>query len=162
MSSDLHDVLRDMAEDRQPQRREDEGDDAPPPDALPEAEDAHPLEALEAQQLDAPATDASPIDDESGETLGYATAASPSRSPGAAQANRALHAAAVPVLITVGMLLILLGAWGTAVLRESEIMLSDRPDAPTMARAMVLIGYPLGVCLLASAGYFIHRLRRSR
>lgn len=144
MSSDLPDVLRDMAENREtPLHSEPENQPA-----RRARDDNHPIDEL--------------INDESGETV----AAGATRRASAAANNRhdilSLQAATVPVLITVGILLILLGVWGTLVLCGSDVVLSDREDAQGMAWAMVLIGYPLGLCLVAGAGYFVYDLRRRR
>lgn len=100
------------------------------------------------------------IDDESGEPVGARGVSMPRARRDAAGLQ--MQALAVPVLITVGAILVLLGVWGTLVLGGREIVLSDREDAPGMARAMVLIGYPLGLCLIAGAGYFMYDLRRRR
>lgn len=159
MSSELSDVLRDMAEGRRDSSEADDDGNAPLESAQPAAgtddrsgasADSHDLAALEQQ-----------VADESGAPVGAVTPARQS-SGGMRRdrGHRGLQAAAVPVLCTVGLLLILLGVWGTAVVNEHQIILSDRPDADRMARAMIFVGYPLGGALLAGAGYFIYNLRR--
>ena len=65
-----------------------------------------------------------------------------------------LRATAVPILITVGLLLLVPAVWGVLVLLDYPVPLADRPDALGVARAAAWAGFPLaGVLLLAAAGF---------
>ena len=146
----------------------------PPPPATPTAAaSAQPADPASAPS-NAPADDepiVGEIDDESGDAI----AASPRREPAPSAAGRGrsrpsqkqradlqFKSFAVPVLITVGGLLMLIGIWGTAVSQGADIWLSDRPRAGQVATAAQLAGYPLGIALFAGAGFFIFQLQQSK
>ena len=170
MPSDLSDVLRDMAEDRRDNESTDasanepeHGDaDVEPTDHDPNQHpDHHPNHDADhdSDHVDELAEIQTQIGDESGASIGTspmpAARSAARRGPG-----RGFQATAVPVLMTVGLILVGLGVWGTAVLSGAEVVLSDRPRADTMALGMILAGYPLGGALLAGAAFFLYQLRK--
>jgi len=111
------------------------------------------------------------IDDESGEVEGSAPYAagvsghknrprpSASRSRSRKKANDGLKQVAAPVLITTGLLLLIPAVW--AVLQLSGAITSERPDANTMAMAM-LIAWPMALILIAAGAWFIVQVLQNR
>ncbi|MAE64535.1 MAG: hypothetical protein CMJ18_09725, partial [Phycisphaeraceae bacterium] len=72
-----------------------------------------------------------------------------------------LKAFAVPVLLTVGLLLLIPAVWGTLLLAGFEVWASGREGAVTMAKAM-LVCWPIALVLLGSAAFYAMQLRRER
>lgn len=138
MSDELSDALHNMAEEPADQRRR----------AAAREEDADPAPG-ELTELENEG-DAAPV----------ARSTTPVRRKSSAHAR--FRIAALPVLILVGLALGAVGTWGVAVLAGMDVVLSDRPDAERMARAMALVCFPLALALLAGAGYFIYQIRRRR
>lgn len=70
--------------------------------------------------------------------------------------------AAVPVLITVALLMTGLGVWGLMVKSgNTTLPMADRPDANQYA-TLALVGLALGICLFAGAGFFIYQVMLDR
>jgi hypothetical protein len=67
----------------------------------------------------------------------------------------------VPILFTVGMLLLFPAVWGTLVLMGMEIWRSEQPGARMMAALMQLC-YPIGVILIAAAVIFFRQVMRKK
>ncbi len=102
------------------------------------------------------------IDDEAGDVIGSSPLPRRPLHSAKQRADHKLKATAIPVLITVGSLLLLLGIWGTAVLAGAEVPLHDKPGADRMATAMALVGYPLGASLLGGAAFFYLQLKKAK
>lgn len=84
-------------------------------------------------------------------------ARSRARTPAGRDANHGLKAAAVPVLITVGLLLLIPGVWSLLILTGTWE--SPREDAKTMAVAM-LATWPIALSMFAGAGFFWWQIRQ--
>lgn len=78
------------------------------------------------------------------------------RPPVKRDANHGLKAAAVPILITVGVLLMIPGIWSLLIL--TGVWESPREDAKTMAVAM-LATWPIAASIFAGAGFFWWQIR---
>lgn len=64
--------------------------------------------------------------------------------------------AAVPVLVTVGLLMGVLGLWGVLVMAgNTSLPGADRPDADNYA-LLALVGLPLALCMFGGAGFFLY------
>lgn len=72
-----------------------------------------------------------------------------------------LHVLAVPVLLTVGVLLFVPGAWAVAVLAGFDVWRADEPGATKMA-AVMLACLPLGLVLFGGAWWFSRPRNRPR
>ena len=67
--------------------------------------------------------------------------------------------AAVPVLITVGLLMLALGLWGILVKAgNTTLPKADLPDAGTYA-TLALVCLPIGLLLIAGAWFFFYQVR---
>ena len=112
-------------------------------------------------------------DDEDSEASGPVT--SPAPAPGAASAAptprrpaqparpakpSAVKTAAVPLLVTVGILLFLPGTWSIMQIAGIHVPGSEREDARTMAYFMLLC-WPVSISLLAGAGFFLWQIKRA-
>lgn len=68
------------------------------------------------------------------------------------------RSAAVPVLITVGLIMLALGFWGLLILMgNTSLPLADQPDSKQYA-ILGIICLPVGLCLLAGAGFFFYQI----
>jgi hypothetical protein len=83
------------------------------------------------------------------------------RRTGAARARKPnpVKAVAIPVLITVGLLLLIPGIWSVLLLAGVEVWNSRAPGAQRMAVVMLIASWPMSICLLGGAALFFHQLR---
>ncbi len=149
--SGLSDALRQMAEN--------------PPGAQ-SSSDAQASAGAPAAQPDDAELDSSlvaaEIDDESGEPLAQAAPPSkprPARSASPAGAPHGLKAFSVPLLITVGFLLLLLGVWAILVLVGMNVWLAHKSGAKAMA-AFMLLSWPIGLALIGAAILFYKQIQQ--
>lgn len=75
--------------------------------------------------------------------------------------DNSVKALSIPVLITVGLLLLMPAVWGTLVLAGFEAPRHDDPQAKPMA-AFMLVCWPLALSLLITAGVFIRQLSAAK
>lgn len=75
--------------------------------------------------------------------------------------HRRFKATAVPLIATVGLLLLLPAIWGTMLLAGVEVWLSERRGATTMARTM-LVCWPIAIALFGSAIFYAVQLFQQR
>ena len=61
-----------------------------------------------------------------------------------------MKATMVPILMTVGILVVLPAVWGTMILAGVDTFMSDRPSADTMAKFM-LICWPIAITLIVTS-----------
>ncbi|MAE61906.1 MAG: hypothetical protein CMJ49_11190 [Planctomycetaceae bacterium] len=80
------------------------------------------------------------------------------RSAGARRRSNDLKRTAVPILITVGVLLLIPGFWALAVLAGLSVPLADQGDADTMAWVF-LCCLPISAILLVGAVVFYQQNR---
>jgi len=74
----------------------------------------------------------------------------------------AFRTAAIPVLITVGLVMIALGVWGIMVKAgNTTLPMADQPNAPQLA-IMGLVGLPVGLLLFAGAGFFFYTVGKDK
>ncbi len=88
-----------------------------------------------------------------------APARSRPRPPARRDANHGLKTASVPVLITVGLLLLVPGVWSLLILTGTWE--SPREDARTMAIAM-LATWPIALSMFCGAWFFWHQTKKGR
>lgn len=81
----------------------------------------------------------------------------PTRQQGSADLKRL----AVPILVTVGVLLLIPGLWSIATLIGLNVPLSDQSDARLMAW-IFLFSLPLSACLMMGAIVFYQQSRNDR
>lgn len=68
-----------------------------------------------------------------------------------------VRTAAVPVLITVGLMMTALGVWGVLVKAgNTSLPMADRPNAGNYA-LLALVCLPIGLCLFAGAWFFLYQ-----
>jgi hypothetical protein len=79
----------------------------------------------------------------------------------AGQKHHEFRAIAAPVLMTVGVMLLIPAIWAIMVLTGARVPMSDRPDAPTMAKVM-LICWPLALTLIIPAVLLFAQISASR
>jgi len=86
--------------------------------------------------------------------------AGPARGPGAVRRPKKkrnnmadVKAVAIPLLATVGVMLLFPAIWAVLILRGHETLASDKPDAETMAMVM-LVCWPIALILIAAAATF--------
>jgi hypothetical protein len=117
---------------------------------------------------------AAEIDDEDNEDSDAATSATPAlAAPVASAAGRrpaqpaprpakpsAVKTAAVPLLVTVGVLLFLPGTWSIMQITGIHVPGWEREDARPMAYFMLLC-WPVSFSLLAGAGFFLWQIKRA-
>lgn len=73
------------------------------------------------------------------------------------------RSAAVPVLCTVGLMMLALGVWGVLVKAGNTSMpMADKPDAGQYATIALIVGIPLALCLFAGAGFFLYQLGQDK
>ena len=157
MSSGLSDVLRQMADGRTPHPHDDDAFDteveaqATP---MPIAEPA----AARSQRPSRPASPAAPVPSAAASArLGPAARTNARRR----KSNQQLKEVATPIVFTVGLLLLFPAIWGTLVLMGQNIWRSDKPDAPTVAKDM-LICWPLSLALIGLAVVMFLQVRAER
>lgn len=67
-----------------------------------------------------------------------------------------IKTASIPVLITMGLIMLGLGVWGVMVKGGNDTLpMADQANAQQLAM-LGLIGFPIGVLLLASAGFMFY------
>ena len=67
------------------------------------------------------------------------------------------RAAAIPVLITVGLVMTVLGVWGVLVMAgNTTLPKANEPDAQKYA-VLALVGGMVGILLFAGAGFFLYQ-----
>ncbi|MFN3166609.1 MAG: hypothetical protein ACE37H_06045 [Phycisphaeraceae bacterium] len=87
---------------------------------------------------------------------GHASTARRQRVPKPDTSMMQFRIAAVPVLVTVGLLMGALGLWGVLVKAgNTSLPGADRPDADNYA-LLALVGLPLALCMFAGAGFFLY------
>lgn len=73
-----------------------------------------------------------------------------------------LRLGSVPVVGTVGLFMLALGVWGLMVRGgNTTLPMADRPNADQLA-IIGLLGFPLGLCLLAGALFFFLQYRKDK
>ena len=140
---------------------EDDDDEADDAEAVVVAEDA----VVEVEGTAAEVESSGPAETGNAEALAARSAAV--RRSSRARAGRAstsatndLKKVAVPMLITVGLLLMIPGLWALLVLGGVEIFGSAKQGARGMAMVMLLC-WPIALLLIFGAFYFIVELRRA-
>lgn len=74
----------------------------------------------------------------------------------------AFRSAAIPVLMTMGLIMIALGVWGLVVKNgNTTLPLADQPNADQLAM-IGLVGLPIGILLFAGAGFFFYQLGKDK
>ena len=75
--------------------------------------------------------------------------------------DKSLKATAVPILATVGFLMLCLTGWAVLILLNSHVPLWDRPNAKTMAVVMLMCG-PIAAVLFAGSYVFFRQIQREK
>lgn len=141
MSSGLSDVLHQMAQGNTPGRHD---------EADPIEHDVEDAEAVPAKAAFADDDDLQDNTDAGFEPASVAAAPVRRPTPRRKNQNNSFKAVMVPIVATVGILLLLPAVWGTMVVLGQNVWRSDRPDAATMGKAM-LICWPLSLALIGLA-----------
>ncbi len=89
------------------------------------------------------------------------TRQAPMKLPPRKSKSHDLKATAAPLLGTVGVLLLVPAFWAVMVLIGWSVPGAAREDSRTMA-AVMLVSWPIAICLLAAAGFFFMQLRREK
>ncbi len=153
----LSDALSDLAAGR----RQDEDDQRSPGHAESEAEAADPLAAGEAYIV-AELDEQPPIAAANRSARPQPQPAARRRTPPKRKpAQDGLKAVAVPILATVGLLLLFPAIWATLLLAGVEVWQSEREDARTMAVAM-LACYPVALVMFAGSGLFFVQVQNAK
>jgi len=76
----------------------------------------------------------------------------------AASQNHDLKRTAIPILLTVGVVLLIPGIWAVCLLIGLEVPRHNEPDAKQVALAM-LITWPLSLCMIGGAIFFLMQTR---
>ena len=142
-ASGLSDVLRQMADNTTDHLEATAAATGPSAEELPAAEDM--AEAYDSGEIDGSASVARPR--------------RPVRT--AASANQPLKAAAVPVLFTVGALLLVPAVWAVLLLGGANVWHAQRPDAQRMAVVM-LACWPIALSLFGAGVFFGLQVRREK
>jgi hypothetical protein len=165
-SDGLSDVLRQMAENPDAKPEPDAGQALP--DGVVHAEGEDDLLVGE-------------VDDESGDIVASSSGGNGAAPPEATSAARAaarpgaasrtyrpsgppspgLKAVAVPVLLTVGVLLLIPGVWAILLLCGADVWKSDDSSAKSVALIMLLC-WPIAACLLAAAAVYLYQIQRAQ
>ena len=179
MSESLSDVLRDMADSPPKPSQTSNSDDDP---TAPASDQEETPDGFNSDEPDPPAASASPaqaaiddedddeemvvveLDDESGEAVGQAVEPAPRSSPRRRTPPRrkptgGMKGVAVPVLITVGGLLLIPAVWAALLLAGA--VTSEREGAQTMAYAM-LACWPIALILFAAAGFYFYIMQKEK
>lgn len=82
------------------------------------------------------------------------------RAPGAVKKDHGIKPTLVPIMLTVGGLLMVPGLWALGILMEMNLPGSDRESARSMA-ALMLICIPMSLALEATALAFVIQMRKS-
>jgi hypothetical protein len=73
-----------------------------------------------------------------------------------------LRQASIPVLITMGLVMLSLGAWGIMVKAGNDTLpMADQDNAQQLA-ILGLVGLPIGVLLFASAGFMFYMVGKDK
>ena len=73
-----------------------------------------------------------------------------------------IRTASIPVLITMGLVMIALGVWGIMIKAGNETLpMADQPNADQLA-ILGLVGLPIGVLLFASAGFMFYMVGKDK
>lgn len=73
-----------------------------------------------------------------------------------------IRTASIPVLITMGLVMFALGAWGILVMAGNESLpMADQANADQLA-ILGLVGLPIGVLLFASAGFMFYMVGKDK
>ena len=68
-----------------------------------------------------------------------------------------IRTAAIPVLITMGLIMVALGVWGILVKAGNESLpLAGQPNAPQLAIVGMAVALPVGLLLFACAGFLFY------
>jgi len=159
---DLSDALRNMADgEHDPEPAEHR------PEDTEDTVDEHDATAVDQADAD-PAPEEAMLEDEAGDFIASAPAAqsttnaarrtTPRRSR---KGDDQFKAAAVPVLFTVGGLLILIGIWALLLLLDVAVPMHQRSGSQQMAIAM-LVCWPVGLALIAGGVIFHKQIQQAR
>lgn len=73
-----------------------------------------------------------------------------------------MRTASIPVLITMGLVMIALGVWAIMIKAGNETLpMADQPNADQLA-ILGLVGLPIGVLLFASAGFMFYMVGKDK
>ena len=174
--SDPEDALRDLAaasasSDEPIEPEPMDADDAPPPSSRPEspiADKPKRPDAPPSAQNDPSEMSASALAQLSGsESAPY----DPAERSTARRKRRVqkpdvgmigMRQASVPVLITIGLVMLALGVWGIMIKAgNTTLPMADRGNAQELA-ILGLIGLPIGILLFASAGFMLYVVAKDK
>jgi|GEM_PF-2133464 len=72
------------------------------------------------------------------------------------------RSAAVPILMTVGLIMFAMGVWGVLIkLGSTSLPMADQPNVGQLAM-LALVGLPMGLLLFAGAWFFLIQLKKDK